>query len=328
VLPFLRHHWFLVALASLFAVGFFAWQPLLPLAQQGWLRSVIVAVAMFLMALPLPGDTIWNTLRRPWATLLAVAVTFGLLPLIAWGISPLLSPDFAGGLLVAAITPCTMASATVWTRKAGGNDAAATVVTVVTNLACFLITPAWLLALTGKEQQMSLSDFGETVVKLLVTVVLPVIAAQVARLYSPVADWSTKRKMSLGIASQCCILFMVMVGAIHTGEKLSGASSAASTLLDLAAMIAAVLFVHTISFWIGLGLARVLGLPWGDQVAVAFAGSQKTLMVGMEVSIGAHFSVLPMVTYHIGQLFIDTVLADWLKGRKPETHAETVSTRE
>ena len=48
-------------------------------------------------------------------------------------------------------------------------------------------------------------------------------------------------------------------------------------------------------------------------MAVAFAGSQKTLMVGMKVSLDANFSVLPMVTYHIGQLFIDTLLADWLR---------------
>jgi len=83
-------------------------------------------------------------------------------------------------------------------------------------------------------------------------------------------------------------------------------------------MIAAVLFVHVASFWLGYFLAKALGLRWPDQVAVAFAGSQKTLMVGMNVSIAADFSVLPMVTYHVGQLFIDTVLADWLKKRQPE----------
>jgi hypothetical protein len=35
----------------------------------------------------------------------------------------------------------------------------------------------------------------------------------------------------------------------------------------------------------------------------------------MNVSIHQGFSVLPMITYHVGQLFIDTFLADWLKER-------------
>jgi sodium/bile acid cotransporter 7 len=124
--------------------------------------------------------------------------------------------------------------------------------------------------------------------------------------------------MGLGIASQCRILLMVTIGAIHTGQRLAGTALGGSTAIDLLAMIGAVIFVHVSSFWLGLGLARALGLVWGDQVAVAFAGSQKTLMVGMKVSIDAEFSVLPMVTYHIGQLFIDTVFADWLKRRRPE----------
>jgi sodium/bile acid cotransporter 7 len=111
---------------------------------------------------------------------------------------------------------------------------------------------------------------------------------------------------------------MVLIGAIKTGEKLSGTNSDSTALLDLLAMIAAVLLVHVVSFWLGLGLAKFFRLPWADQVAVGFAGSQKTLMVGMQVSIDASFSVLPMVTYHVGQLFIDTVLADWLKKRQPE----------
>jgi sodium/bile acid cotransporter 7 len=315
---YLRQNWFLVALAALFAAGFFAHETLQTLADQAWLRSCTVALAMLLMALPLQASAIWDALRRPWATLLAVVVTFGLLPLIAWGVSLGLSPEFQGGLLVAAVTPCTMASATVWTRKAGGNDTAATVVTVVTNLLCFLITPAWMHVMTGQASQQSLGDAGGMVLQLLLTVVLPVVVAQLLRTRPIVAEFAARRKPALGLASQWCILLMVLIGAIKTGQKLSGSELHASALLELATMIAAVLLVHVVSFWMGLGLAKLCRLPWADQLAVGFAGSQKTLMVGMNVSIDAGFSVLPMVTYHVGQLFIDTVLADWLKKRPPK----------
>jgi sodium/bile acid cotransporter 7 len=317
VMNSLRQNWFLIALAGMFALGFFANGLLKPLADQPWIRTCTVAVAMFMMALPLHASAIWDALRRPWATLLAVAVTFGLLPLVAWAISFGLSPEFRGGLLVAAVTPCTMASATVWTRKAGGNDTAATVVTVVTNLVCFLMTPAWMYVMTGRDNRQTAAEFGEMVLQLLLTVMLPVVVAQVLRLHAAVSEFSVRRKFGLGLASQWCILLMVLIGAIKTGAKLSGSTLQEGAIFQLLAMIAAVLFVHVASFWMGLGLAKVLRLPWGDQVAVAFAGSQKTLMVGMQVSIDAHFSVLPMVTYHIGQLFIDTLLADWLKKRGP-----------
>ncbi len=313
MLPFLRHNWFLIALTALFAYGAFAYQTLEPLSKQPWLRSLTVATAMFLMALPLEAGAFWNAIRRPWATLLAVAVTFGLLPLIAWMVSPLVAEEFRGGLLVAAITPCTMASATVWTRKAGGNDSAATMVTVVTNLACFLVMPAWLLVLTGQKSELPDQNFSTMVGKLLITVVLPVVAAQLFRLLPGVSSWAAQKKTWLGLGSQLCILFMAFIGAIQTGQRIAEQSLHSEMLFNLIGMVATVLLVHVAAFWLGLGLARALRLTWPDQVAVAFAGSQKTLMVGMEVALASGFSVLPIVTYHVGQLFIDTVFADRLR---------------
>ena len=66
------------------------------------------------------------------------------------GVAPLLRGDLAVGLLVAAAAPCTLASAAVWTRRAGGNDAVALMVTIGTNLTCFVVTPLWLLVTTGR----------------------------------------------------------------------------------------------------------------------------------------------------------------------------------
>ena len=51
-------------------------------------------------------------------------------------------------MIVAATAPCTLASAAVWTRRAGGNDAVAILVTFITNATCFLVTPFWLILMT------------------------------------------------------------------------------------------------------------------------------------------------------------------------------------
>jgi solute carrier family 10 (sodium/bile acid cotransporter), member 7 len=312
----IAQYWFLLGLAACFATGFWLHERLHPLAAHAMLRDGVIALCMFLMALPLEARAIGKTLRRPAAIVLAVLTSFLLLPLAARILQPLLTPDYAGGLLVAAVTPCTMASATVWTRKAGGNDIAATVVTVVTNLLCFFVTPCWLWLFTGS----STTDWGEArlmVVRLFITVALPVVAAQLLRLSSPVAEFSLRRKEALGITSQLCILLMVLIGAIKTGQKLSTQTASGDAVAELALMVAVVLGLHFLMFWIGLALAKMCGLNRADQIAVGFAGSQKTLMVGMNVSIHQGFSVLPMITYHVGQLFIDTILADWLKRNEP-----------
>ena len=50
---------------------------------------------------------------------------------------------------------------------------------------------------------------------------------------------------------------------------------------------------------------------WPDSIAVAFAGSQKTLMVGAYVALAVGpLAILPMVAYHAVQLFVDTLIAD------------------
>jgi hypothetical protein len=64
----------------------------------------------------------------------------------------------------------------------------------------------------------------------------------------------------------------------------------------------------------GYRLTQRLGLPKADAIAVGFSGSQKTLMVGLEIAIASQLSILPMITFHAGQLFIDTLIADRLGG--------------
>ena len=72
--------------------------------------------------------------------------------------------------------------------------------------------------------------------------------------------------------------------------------------------------LHTSMLWLGQGIGQLMGLPRADWIAVGFAGSQKTLMIGLQVAlmVGGGLTVLPMVAYHVIQLMIDTVIADRL----------------
>jgi sodium/bile acid cotransporter 7 len=209
-------------------------------------------------------------------------VNFGLLPLAAWGLSLVLRDDTAAGLLVAAATPCTLASAAVWTRRAGGNDSAALVVTLLTNALCFLMTPLWLKLTLGTRAQGITIDASEMVSDLAMLVVLPMAAGQLARIYRPLGSWATRRGKPLGVAAQCGILTMVLMGAIKTGQMLHNQpAEAVFAWWDWAAMIAVTLSLHLGMLACGIALAAGLHLPREDRIAVGIAGSQKTLMVGL-----------------------------------------------
>lgn len=305
---FLKRHWFLILLCIVMLVGILGWQPLRPLIDH-FPKNSVVAGVLFLMALPLRIDAIYNTLRRPAAALLAVGVNMGVLPLLAWAVSPLLGDDLATGLIVAAVVPCTLASAAVWTRLAGGNDAVSLLVTVITNLFCFALTPAWLALLVGQGGESI--DFGEMSLKLIVLVVLPLVLAQVLRVFPPVAQAADAHKPRLSILAQLGLLSIVLLGAIHCGEQLDRIDLKLSGLLgQILLMMLLAAAIHLAAWFIGFWSAGRFGIGKAEQLAVAFAGSQKTLMVGLAVALEfSGLAVLPMLAYHFLQLVLDTLLA-------------------
>ncbi|HUE70760.1 MAG TPA: bile acid:sodium symporter, partial [Pirellulaceae bacterium] len=307
LLQFLAKRWFLIALTILFVVGLLGAAQLKLLADWKWLRQTNLFVVMFITALPLEARSIWRTLKRPLAPAIALTMTYGLLPLLAWGLSNLISdPSLSGGLLVASVTPCTVASAAVWTRRALGNDGVAIVSTVLTNLACFIVPPLWLAVMLRGTPASGALDAGKLMIELLLLVVLPMVLAQLARLHGAVAEFAARRKQGLSTLSQCGILLMVLFGAINSGlimqesgAELTGAELAQQGL-QIAIMVALVLSIHTGVFFVGYTLTQRLGLPRADAIAVGFSGSQKTLMVGLEIAIASQLSILPMITFHAG----------------------------
>src|SRR5262245_65597721 len=172
---FLIHRWFLLALTGVIVAGVVFSRPLTALFAgfpRSW-ESVLVAGIMFLMALPLDAGVIGHAVRRPAATAIGVAVSYLVAPLVAWGLAPLLtqvSRDLALGLLIAAAVPTTVASAAVWTRRAGGNDAVDLLVMMVTNLSCFEVTP--LVVWITDDTEVSDEKFHSGAMMLRLTLIL------------------------------------------------------------------------------------------------------------------------------------------------------------
>ena len=80
-------------------------------------------------------------------------------------------------------------------------------------------------------------------------------------------------------------------------------------------MVVVVLVVHILALVSGHLLSWGMGIERAERVAVGFAGSQKTLAVGLYVAVSyfGGLAILPMMAYHVGQLLIDTIVADYLR---------------
>ncbi len=314
----LTRHWFLAALLALLAVGIIGWDEYTPLAAM-LPQEFLVATVLLVMSLGLKTHAMWQSVRRPAGAALAVAVNLGVVPPLAWLAGRLLEPSLAQGMIVAAAVPCTQASAAVWTRRAGGNDTIAVLTTMATSLLCFLATPAWLHLLVGRAVGNSQQDFSRLVVRLALMVALPIVVGQLLRAIPPVRAWATRRASGLSLYAQLGILTMVFAGAVECGRQVARIEGGVAPLAgQIAAMMALVAAVHLAAWGVGFWTAGRFGMSRPDQIGVAFAGSQKTLMVGLAIAIQfGGLAVLPMVAYHVEQLLIDTLLADRLRRRHP-----------
>jgi sodium/bile acid cotransporter 7 len=313
MLTFLQQRWFLIGLLVVLVAGIAFPTTMRPVAD-AISGDVILASVTFVMALPLETAVLWRAVRKPGPAWLGALISIVVAPPLAWLFSRILPQELAAGVVLAATVPSTLASAAVLTRRAGGNDAIAVLVTIITNLVCFLVIPFWLWTLVRIRADV---DFGDIISGLMLLVVLPIIAAQLLRQFSLIGAPATRHKRMLSNVAQVGILVMVLIGAIYCGERLATLESDSPVSLPMIAlMVVVVTAIHVALVLTGFGASRMLSFDSGDAVGVAFAGSQKTLMVGAYIALAVGpLAILPMVAYHAAQLVIDTLIADWLRQR-------------
>jgi sodium/bile acid cotransporter 7 len=337
MLAFLQKRWFLVALAVLIPAGIFwgmQYPPETPAtpSTESWLvrfklSQVITAVVLLLMAFSLDSRHLTAAVRSPGPVLWASLVNYGGIPLLAWGLSGLQQTrDFQIGLMIAGTVPCTLAAASVWTRKAKGNDAVSLMVTLFTNTICFVATPFWLNLTIGQGITL---DTVDMIFRLLFVVLLPTLAGQALRQIPRLGAFATRQKTPIGVVAQSLILVLVFLAAFRAGKQLGGEGPHPS-LVSVALVWGSCIALHLAAMAIGWMGSGMMGFSRENRAAIVFASSQKTLPIGVLIATAANmlgnpdllgpgqgipFAVFPMLMYHASQLFIDTVVADALAAR-------------
>ena len=309
---FLVKHWFLLLLTVSLLVSwtFPAWvRPLVaPLPPQA-----VVALSLYLTALGLEGRRLYESVRRPWAALWALLVSYGAAPALAALLARLSShADLGFGLVLMASVPCTLASAVLWTRLAGGDEATALLAVMLSTGTSWLFTSLGLTLVTSTSVDLPLSSM---MLGLLLVLVIPVLLGQLSRRIPGVPAAVKRHRTLSGVIVRLLILAIILKAAIDLPQRVAQLHA-----LDLLEIAALALLMHLTAFSLGLWGGRLIGLSRPGRIAAAFAGSQKTLPVALYLFEAYYcatypLAVVPLVLYHVGQLVIDTFLADALARR-------------
>ncbi|MEO2036851.1 MAG: bile acid:sodium symporter [Planctomycetaceae bacterium] len=325
MISFLQRHWFLVALLLFLPLGIALGRA----DSISWLNTLVDILPtslctggiLFLMSVTLDTGKLMQSLRQPYPVITACTINMLLMPLLCL---PLLilqqTPDFKVGLLIAASVPCTMAAASVWTRKAEGNDAVSLLVTLVTNGFCFVVTPAWMelgRVVFATADTASAVSFGEMMLRLTVGALVPALLGQLARTRVGIRRRVDSNRSAISNTAQAIILALVFISSFKGGQKFDFDGTGGLPHQALLIVWGSCIVLHLAAASLGWLAGGLFGFAERDRRAVVLAGSQKTLPIGLLVSeaTGMPFSIIPMLMFHASQLFIDTWIANRLRKR-------------
>lgn len=200
---------------------------------------------------------------------------------------------------------------------AGGNEATALLGVMGTVFTSWLATTSLLAWFTGTEVELNIPAM---MLDLILSLIVPTIAGQALQRLPACARFAERRKVALSAVSQCCVLAIVLKAGVTVGEKLYTDNGLAATRI-FAWSIALAVVLHLFAVASGLASSWFLGFDRDQQIAVAFASSQKTLPISLVLyeeyfKTAFPFAVLPMLFYHLGQLLLDTLIAQWLRRRQ------------
>jgi len=272
--------------------------------------EVAIAVLFFLQGARLSRSAVLGAALHWRLHGIILAATFLVFPLLGLALSPLsgtvLAPPLYVGLLFLCSLPSAVQASVVFTSIAGGNVAAALCSASLSSMTGIVLTPLLVGLLLHVHGEASVNGIGSIAAHLL----LPFLAGQI--LQATIDDWMRLHQKLVRIVDRVSVLLLVY--GVISAATLSGMWSRlpASSLFVLV-LVDAVLLLTMLG--ITAFAARRLGLSRGDEIAVVFCGSKKSLVTGIPManalfpgsSLG--LVVLPLMIFHQLQLMACATLA-------------------
>ncbi|AJY45923.1 bile acid:sodium symporter family protein [Martelella endophytica] len=280
----------------------------------GWFSvatKCAIALLFFLQGARLSRQVVIGGLLHWRLHLTILATTFGVFPLLGYGIAHLLPFDLPdgmmAGILFIAVLPSTVQSSIAFTSMAGGNVPAAICAATASNIIGMFATPL----LIGILLSASGGGFSfDVLFEILLQLLLPFVVGQL--LMPWIGDWVRSHKKILSPVDRGSILMVVYLAfssAVAEGlwHQLS--------LTDLGELVIINAFMLAVVLTLTMFGSRALGFSRADEIAIVFCGSKKSLASGVPMA-GAIFAsqgvgavVLPLMLFHQMQLMICAVIA-------------------
>jgi len=255
--------------------------------------------------------------------LTVIASTFLLFPLLGFVLKPLLSPlvtpELYLGVLFICALPATVQSAIAFTSIARGNVPAAICSASASSFIGIFLTPVLVGILMNAQMSGGGNDPLRAIGKIVVQLLLPFIAGQVARGW--IGGWVDRNKSLLKFVDQGSILLVVYAAfsaAVLQGLWHQVPPRSLAGLLVVNALLLTLVLLST------RYAARLQGFDRADEITTVFCGSKKSLASGVpmaKVLFAGHavgVIVLPLMLFHQMQLMVCAVLARKYAARREE----------
>lgn len=231
--------------------------------------------------------------------------------------------EFRYGLALFSCVPTTLTSGVTLVRNAKGNVALALMLTVCTNLLGVFTVPFYFNAIVssgpgdldtgGGASSGMATQAVKLLVKLLFTILVPIVCGKLAREMSPpIASAATKYKAELTLVNNSCLITIVWMSISKSATDLIN-----TNVGTIFAVLFAAVVLHVIMLVFNYGATALLGFSGPERVATVMMSSQKTLPVAMtiisylpeDVFGSTGLIAIPCIVCHITQLFMDAPLA-------------------
>lgn len=287
------------------AVIAFIWPASMAWFSGQWIIWALTTV-MLGMGLTLTTADFQNLLKMPGSVMLGFLAQYTIMPLLGWLISRCMSLETgaAVGLILVAACPGGTAS-NVITYLAGANVALSVVITLVSTLLAFIMTPLWCEMLIGTYVPVDALGLCLTTLQ---AVVIPVIVGVLL-------NWKFPKAVSR-ISWTGPVLSVIAICGITGGIVAQSADAMAAHAGKLSI---AVLVLHILGFILGHVVSKMLG--YSETVARTVSievGMQNGGMAAMLAK--KHFAIhplaaVPAVFSALMQNLIGALVAAWWRAR-------------
>jgi len=302
----LQRQWFLIGVAICCYWGYS-----FPLAGEKISAHLgfLVTVMMFLMGLGIGYPALRRRMgcwREAGVVLFLGYVVAPLISLILGRLFFFGQPGIYCGIILVGTTCTTLSTCIVFTRLAGGDEALALWLSVVSSFLCALVMPLLLSWFLGRMVSVPVESM---IKRLMLVLFFPLAAGMLLRAVLGEARLSPLGQM---LTRGCALIILtVIMVAVAKGGHLLGSSSSLPVL-------AAVAGFHLALSGAALLTSRVFGYRRPVRIAVLFCASQKTLQFPTYLAVsvlGQPEAALPAVLFHVFQLVTDSIIVSNLSSQ-------------